>query len=69
MEEQRRERQDEIKALLEKQVHAVEEATQKLKTSHEQDIKNLMEKHQQEVGFKSVCTKYFIRNLIRCWLK
>ncbi|XP_026194895.1 pericentrin-like isoform X2 [Anabas testudineus] len=50
MEEQRRERQDEIKALLEKQVHAVEEATQKLKTSHEQDIKNLMEKHQQEIS-------------------
>lgn len=49
LEEQRREREEEVKALLEKQVVAVEEASERLKTSHQQDIKNLMEKHQQEV--------------------
>lgn len=51
MEEQRRERKDELKALLEKQVQAVEEATEKLKKSHQYDIKDLIKKHQQEVVF------------------
>lgn len=51
LEEQRREREEEVKALLETQVVAVEEATERLKTSHQQEMKDLMEKHQQEVGF------------------
>lgn len=61
LEEQRREREEEVKvkALLEKQVVAVEEATEKLKTSHQQEINDLMEKHQQEVGLTN-CTNFSI---------
>lgn len=44
-----KEREEEVKALLQKQVLAVEEATQKLKSSHQQEINDLMEKHHQEV--------------------
>lgn len=51
LEEQRREREEEVKALLEKQDVAVEEATQRIETSHQQEMKDLMEKHQQEVRF------------------
>ncbi|XP_028420872.1 pericentrin isoform X5 [Perca flavescens] len=50
LDEQRREREEEVKALLEKQIVAVEEATERLKTSHQQEIKDLMEKHQQEIS-------------------
>ncbi|XP_067335427.1 pericentrin isoform X2 [Channa argus] len=50
MEEQRREREEEVKALLEKQAQVVEEATEKLKTSHQQEIKDLMGKHQKEIS-------------------
>lgn len=52
MEEQRRESKNEVKALLEKQVQAVEEATEKLKKSHQLEINDLMGKHQQEVGLR-----------------
>lgn len=44
-----KEKEEEVKGLLEKQVQAVEEATEKLKASHQQEITNLMEKHQREV--------------------
>lgn len=40
-----------MKTLLDKQLLAVTEATERLQTSHHQEIKDLMEKHQQEVGF------------------
>ncbi|XP_017270711.1 pericentrin isoform X2 [Kryptolebias marmoratus] len=50
LEEQMKEKEEEVKALLEKQGLAVKEATEKLKASHQQEIKNLMEKHQQEVS-------------------
>lgn len=53
LEEQRTEREEEVKALLERQVLALEEATERLRTSHQQEIKDLMDKHQQEVGFKN----------------
>lgn len=46
---QRREREEEVKALLEKQVLAVEEATGILRISHQQEIKDLKDKQQQEV--------------------
>lgn len=55
LEEQMKEKEEEVKALLEKQVLAVEEATEKLKASHQQEMKDLMQKHQQEVGF-TYCT-------------
>lgn len=45
--------EEEVKALLEKQLMAVEEATERLKTSHQQEMKDLMEKHQQEVGLQT----------------
>ena len=51
LEEQMKEKEEEVKALLEKQVLAVEETAEKLKTSHQLEKKDLMEKHQQEVGF------------------
>ncbi|CAJ1074387.1 pericentrin isoform X4 [Xyrichtys novacula] len=50
LEEQRREREEEVKALLEKQAMVVEESTERLKTSHQQEIKDLMEKHQKEIS-------------------
>ncbi|XP_047193520.1 pericentrin isoform X4 [Scophthalmus maximus] len=50
MEEQRRQREEEVKAFLEKQVQVVEEVREKLKTSHQQEIKDLVEKHQQEIS-------------------
>ncbi|XP_041668237.1 pericentrin isoform X2 [Cheilinus undulatus] len=50
LEEQRREREEEAKALLQKQAMAVEEATERLKTSHQQEIKDLKEKHQIEIS-------------------
>lgn len=63
MEVQRREREEEVKALLEKQVLAVEEAREKLKTSHQQEIKDLLEKHQQEVGFTNFKDHQFYRSM------
>uniref|UniRef100_UPI0037E7F2AE pericentrin isoform X2 n=1 Tax=Semicossyphus pulcher TaxID=241346 RepID=UPI0037E7F2AE len=50
LEEQRKGREEEVKALLEKQIMVVEEVTERLKTSHQQEIKHLMEKHQQEIS-------------------
>ncbi|XP_056248818.1 pericentrin isoform X1 [Seriola aureovittata] len=50
MEDQRREREEEVKALLEKQVLAVVEVGERLKTSHQQEINDLMEKHKQEIS-------------------
>ncbi|XP_042292883.1 pericentrin isoform X3 [Thunnus maccoyii] len=50
LEEQRREREEEVKALLERQVVALDEATEKLRTSHQQEIKDLKNKHQQEIS-------------------
>lgn len=50
LEEQMREK-EEVKALLEKQVMAVGEVTERLETSYQQERKDLMEKHQQKVGF------------------
>ncbi|XP_028995899.1 pericentrin isoform X2 [Betta splendens] len=49
MEEQRKESKNEVTALLVKQVQAFEEATEKLKSSHQHELENLMEKHQQEI--------------------
>lgn len=49
LEEQRWEREEEVKVFLEKQVMAVEEATKRLESFHQEEIKDLMEKHQQEV--------------------
>lgn len=51
MEEQRKESKNEVTALLAKQVQAFEEATKKLKSSHQHETEDLMEKHQQEVEF------------------
>jgi len=56
LEEQRRERQEEVEALLEKQLVAVEEATERLKTSHRQEMEDMKEKQQQEVGFINLLT-------------
>lgn len=50
--EQVKEKENEVKALLEKQVLAVQEATQKLSSSHQEQIKDLTEKHQQEAKLK-----------------
>ncbi|XP_072221841.1 pericentrin isoform X1 [Leuresthes tenuis] len=50
LEEQMKEKEEEVKALLEKQVLAVEEAAEKLKTCHQLEKKDLMEKHQQEIS-------------------
>ncbi|KAK9534370.1 hypothetical protein VZT92_009414 [Zoarces viviparus] len=50
LEEQRLERQEEVKALLEKQLAAVEEAAERLETFHQQQIKDMTEKHQQEIS-------------------
>lgn len=49
LEEQKREREEEVKVFLEKQVMAVEEATKRLESCHQEEIKDLMEKQQQEV--------------------
>lgn len=57
--EQLKEKENEVKALLEKQVLAVQEATEKLNSSHQQQIKLLTEKHQQEANKKN--NVYFIR--------
>lgn len=46
-----KEKEEEVKVLLEKQILAVEEATARLKASHEQEVRNLIEKHQQEVRY------------------
>uniref|UniRef100_A0A3B5B329 Pericentrin-like n=1 Tax=Stegastes partitus TaxID=144197 RepID=A0A3B5B329_9TELE len=43
-------KEDEVKALTEKQVLALKEATEKLKASHQHEIKDLLEKHQQEIS-------------------
>lgn len=51
LDEQMKEKVDKVKALLEKQAQAAE----KLKVSHQQEIKDLMEKHQQEVRFINCC--------------
>lgn len=50
LEEQRGKWEEEVKALLEKQAVAVEEETKRLETSCKQEMNNLKEKHQQEVG-------------------
>ncbi|XP_074547801.1 pericentrin [Halichoeres trimaculatus] len=50
LEEQRREREEEVKALLGKQTVLVEEATERLETSHRQEIKELKEKHQTQIS-------------------
>lgn len=47
LKEQMKEKEE---ALKEKQALAVKEATEKLKASHQREMKDLMEKH-QEVGF------------------
>lgn len=49
MEIQRKEKEEELKFLLEKQVQAVEDVEEKLRSTHQQELKTLMEKHQQEV--------------------
>lgn len=59
LEEQRREGEEEVKALLEKQAAAVDQVTQRLESSHKQERKDLMEKHRQEVEFAAfVYIKY-----------
>ncbi|KAM6917864.1 pericentrin isoform 2-T2 [Lycodopsis pacificus] len=50
LEEQRLERQEEVKALLEKQLAAVDEAAERLEAFHQQQIKDMTEKHQQEIS-------------------
>lgn len=50
LEEQRGKWEEEVKVLLEKQAVAVEEETKRLETSYKQEMNNLKEKHQQEVG-------------------
>ncbi|KAM4540827.1 pericentrin [Fundulus diaphanus] len=50
LEEKMKEKEEEVKALVEKQVLAVAEASGRLKASHEQEIRVLMEKHRQEVS-------------------
>ncbi|XP_061599182.1 pericentrin isoform X2 [Cololabis saira] len=42
--------EEQVKALLEKQVLAVDEATEKLKSSHQLEINDMMEKHELEVS-------------------
>lgn len=51
MEEQRREGEEAVKALLEKQALALEEVGERLKISHQKELKDLTEKYKQEVGF------------------
>lgn len=46
-----KEKEEEVNALIEKQALAVEEASERLKAVHEQEMRKLVEKHQQEVGF------------------
>lgn len=46
----RREREEEAKALLERQGRAVEEETETLRRSHQREIDHLKDEHQQEVG-------------------
>lgn len=50
LKEQIKQTEEEVKALLEKQVTAVAEVTERLETSYQQERKDLMEKQQQEVG-------------------
>lgn len=50
LEGQKKEREEEVKTLLDKQLMAVAEATERLQASHQQEMKDLMERHQQEVG-------------------
>lgn len=60
LEGQKKEREEEVNTLLDKQLLAVAEATERLQTSHHQEIKDLMEKHQQEVGLIYVCIHVWI---------
>ncbi|XP_029937869.1 pericentrin isoform X2 [Myripristis murdjan] len=55
LEEQRREQEEEVKALVERQLSAVEEATERLRKSHQEEVKDLMEKHQQQVSELNIC--------------
>ncbi|MED6286560.1 hypothetical protein CHARACLAT_007257 [Characodon lateralis] len=50
LEEKMKQKEEEVKTLLEKQALAVEEASGRLEASHEQEIKDLMAKHQQEIS-------------------
>ncbi|XP_056151383.1 pericentrin [Lampris incognitus] len=54
LEEQRREK-EEVKALLEKQVTAFEEATERLRKTHQEEVAKLMEKHEEEVSELNSC--------------
>ncbi|KAM9842917.1 pericentrin [Aulostomus maculatus] len=47
---QKRDWEEEVKALLERQVLVVEEATEMLRTSHQQEIKDLLDKHHHEIS-------------------
>lgn len=59
LEEQRRERKEEVMALLEKQRVLVEEATERLRACHRQEMKELEEKHQTEVRRTNLFTLTF----------
>lgn len=52
LEEQRREREEEVRALLERQVLAVEEVTERLRSSHREEVQQLQGRHQEEVGLE-----------------
>lgn len=54
LEEKMKEKEEEVKAVVEKQARAVEEASGKLRASHKQEIRILLENHQQEVGFANL---------------
>ncbi|KAM3594613.1 uncharacterized protein V6R79_010896 [Siganus canaliculatus] len=49
LEEQRKEREEEAKSVLEKQIMAVEEATEKLRNTQQQETTDLIQKHQHEI--------------------
>nr|XP_057947420.1 pericentrin isoform X4 [Doryrhamphus excisus] len=49
LDELRMEREEEVKALLDRQVLAVEEATERLRASHQEEMDHLMDKHHQEI--------------------
>ncbi|KAM4723553.1 pericentrin isoform 2-T2 [Anableps anableps] len=50
LEERMKEKEEEVKALIEKQTQDVEEALERLEASHKQEVRNLVEKHQQEIS-------------------
>jgi len=56
VEEQRRDRESEVKALTERQALALDETTERLRRSHHEEVEERSKEHQAEVGLKLVLT-------------